>query len=77
MMTNSNNVISTIAYDPKKSTNVWNFRTPSTSKTKKANQQMKNMAAYFIFRFFSFIIFLLLFHKKMDVSDLPLPFAKY
>ena len=54
-MTNSNNVISTNAYDPKKSTNVWNFRTPSTRMTKKTNQQRQNIAEYFIFRFFSFI----------------------
>ena len=34
---------------------VWNFRTPSISKTKRANQQRKNIAEYLIFRFFSFI----------------------
>ena len=55
-MTNSNSDISTNAYDPKKLTNVWNFRTPSTRMTKKTNQQRQNIAAYLIFRFFSFIL---------------------
>ena len=54
-MTNSNKVVSTKTYDPKKSTNVWNFKTPSTRKTKKANQPIKKMAAYLIFLFFKFI----------------------
>ena len=34
---------------------------PSTSMTKKANQQMKNIAEYLIFRFFSFIVISFLF----------------
>jgi hypothetical protein len=40
-------------YDPKKSTSVWNFKTPSTRKTRRANQQRKKMAAYLIFLFFT------------------------
>jgi hypothetical protein len=40
-------------YDPKKSTSVWNFKTPSTRKTRRANQQRKKMAAYLIFLFFN------------------------
>ena len=55
-MTNSNKVISTNAYDPKMSTSVWNFRTPSTRKTRKANQQIKNIAEYLLLRFFIFIL---------------------
>ena len=52
-MTNSNKAISTKTYDPKKSTNVWNSNTPSTRKTKRANQQTKKMAAYLTFLFFN------------------------
>ena len=60
-ITNCNNVISTNAYEPKQSTKVWNFRMPSTSMTKRTNQQMKNIAEYLIFRFFSFIVISFLF----------------
>ncbi len=55
-MTNSNKLISTNAYEPKESTNVWNFKTPSTRNTRRANQQIKNIAEYLILRFFSLIL---------------------
>ena len=71
-ITNSSNVISTNAYDPKQSTNVWNFSTPSTSMTKRANQQMKNIAEYLIFRFFSFIVILFLFFNSTRGNSLKL-----
>ena len=57
-ITNSTSEISTKAYDPKQSTKVWNFRIPSTSRTRSENQQTPNIAANLSFLFFSFIIHL-------------------
>ena len=53
-MTKRISVISTKAYDPKRSTRVWNFNIPSTMRTKSANQQIPNIAANLSFLFFSF-----------------------
>ena len=55
-MTNSNKLISTNAYEPKESTNVWNFKTPSTRMTRRTSQQIKKMVAYLILRILIFIL---------------------
>lgn len=54
-MTKSNSKISTKTYDPRRSTNVWNFITTSTGMTRRMNQQGQNTAECNSFRFFSFI----------------------
>lgn len=54
-MTSSSKVVSANAYEPNQSTKVLNFITPSTRSTRKANQQRKNIAEYFILRFFRVI----------------------
>jgi len=55
-MTRRISVVSTKAYDPKRTTSIWNFRIPSTSRTRSANQQTPNIAANLNFLFFSFIL---------------------
>ena len=61
-------------YDPKKSTSVWNFKTPSTRKTRNANQQRKKMAAYLIFLFFNFIFatFKSMYFDRIDFGSLEI-----
>ena len=66
-------MISTNAYEPKRSTSVWNFKIPSTSMTKSANQQIPNVAAYLILRFFSFIVSYCLLRLNNDMCPTPFP----
>jgi len=66
-------MISTNAYEPKRSTSVWNFKIPSTSMTKSANQQIPNMAANLILRFFSFIMSYCLLRSNNVMCPTPFP----